>query len=54
MTVHQDQGQVRITKMTCGGCGNTLAPFEKGAECPLCKMWPLCDKCREQHTEKCK
>jgi len=30
---------------TCADCGHPLATGDKGAECVLCKRWPLCETC---------
>lgn len=46
--MHQDQNKVRLTKITCAGCGNPIPPFDKGAECSRCKTWPLCEKCLDK------
>jgi hypothetical protein len=41
----------RVPTFTCADCGEGLQPSEKGQECPGCKRWPLCDKCKGEHDK---
>jgi hypothetical protein len=35
----------------CADCEEPLAIGDKGAECPRCKRWPLCQSCMPQHVK---
>ena len=47
--MHQDRFRVHLS-MTCGECGNQIAPGEHGLECNRCGMWPLCNECQALHA----
>lgn len=36
-------------KFACAGGDHPVPHGDKGAECPHCKMWPLCAACLVKH-----
>jgi hypothetical protein len=40
--------------LSCVDCEQPLAIGDRGAECPRCKRWPVCQSCMEQHGKSCR